>query len=185
MYFGNIFSNISDYAIGPVSNGAMHALYNTFYNCGSATHASIDNINSANWFPFLIKGNIIVNSPFYGLRLNANAGMPSCYLWDGNAFFGNSSGPRSNIDDGIVTLINIQNSGIPFVKTLDVLMANNPFFNAQNEVFLLNDVLGGGASCRGSGNASAHQGFITNSDFGALQMKHIIRSIGVNGGFGN
>ncbi len=162
----NIISNMSGAsAVGIQFAAGAKILRNTIYNCGS------DGLKfTATTFRDIeIKGNIVTNCGGWGLN-STNAGIAASPLWDGNAYFSNTSGTIStNFNDTSTNAINAVN---PYVNQYDVILSADPFTNKAANDFTLNNTAGGGAACRGVGIQPNKIPGITQteySDMGALQ----------------
>jgi hypothetical protein len=119
---------------------------------------------------FYIFDNLLSSNGGYGLQLAAASGLPAMPGVDGNAYYGNTSGTRSNADDR--GTVNPVNGVAPYFSGFDVICSANPFQNAAGSDFRLNNLAGGGASCRARGVPASWPGntpTVSNSDKGAVQ----------------
>ena len=125
---------------------------------------------------FACRGNILANCGGYGLANTSGQPVPAApeCEWDGNAYYGNTSGNRSAVDD---TATNPANAVAPYVNTLDVALpaGNDPFTNAAGGDYTLNGTATAAGQPLRRGTAagplnawpgSAQAGF---RDFGAIQ----------------
>jgi hypothetical protein len=116
----------------------------------------------------LASGNILSSNGGYGFLCNASAGFRASPFHDGNAYYANTSGTRSNGGD---TTVNPQNASGAYANPLDRVLTVSPFTNAAGGDFSLNATAGGGASCRGAGFPTSWPGStaISYIDMGAIQ----------------
>lgn len=137
---------------------------NTIYNCGR--HGI--NIVGLQTSSALIRGNIVSKNGGWGIINTGGAGIAARAEWDGNAFFSNTSGTRSNLDD---TTVNVQNAIAPYTNVADVSCSVDPFTNAAGGNFTLNNTAGGGAPLRGTSPINTWPGLTGTGyrDFGAIQ----------------
>lgn len=159
----NVVANNS----GSTSDGirigyATVAMFNTVHNNGRHGISKIDNslINGQ------VRNNILSLNGGYGYNGGAGSGLPADPRYDGNAYYNNALGARTNCDD--LSGINGIN---PYINVLDVILTSNPFTNPASGDWSLNNLSGGGSSCRAAGTpgllmGSTRAGFV---DFGALQ----------------
>lgn len=137
---------------------------NTIY--GSGRHG----INNTGTFgPTDATRNILAGNGGYGLVAAAAAGVAARPAADGNAYWNNTSGTRSNADD---TTVNPQNGVAPYINTYDVLLTADPFVSKATGDFRLNTAAGGGAACRGVGIPQSWPGntpTLSYPDLGAVQ----------------
>jgi hypothetical protein len=124
--------------------------------------------------PYLASGviarnNLIVGNGGYGFVGGDAAGSAAFPQFDGNTYFSNTLGDRRFMDDtGVVNPID---GAAPYTNVLDVFLSSTPFTNAAGGDFTLNNVAGGGAAARASGNPGTLPGVggIGYIDMGALQ----------------
>lgn len=161
----NIVANLG----GTGANGIIlgiwsQALHNTVHNCSN--HGIT--VPNDNLFEVQALGNLLTNNGGFGLNCFA-AGMPACPQFDGNAYFGNTGGTRQNLDDA--GTVNPVNASGPYTNTRDVILTADPYVNAANGDFRLNNTAGGGAACRGAAPGSAWPGAAMTGygDMGAVQ----------------
>jgi len=171
---------------GIQSAAETYVLNNTVY--GSGRHGI--SLASTNGFEgFYCWGNLIASNGGYGLVPNQSAGQSADSAYDGNAYWNNTSGTRSNADDvGAVCPVN----GVaPYVNSRDVILTADPFVAKASNDFRLNTTAGGGAACRGHGVPTTWPGnslTVAYPDMGAAQ--HIdptgggVRRSDMTGGFG-
>jgi Right handed beta helix region len=135
---------------------------------GSGRHGI--NNTSGNIDTMLISGNILSSNSGYGLVGASGAGLPAMPEFDGNAYYNNTSGTRSNAND--VGATNPIDGVAPYVNALDIILTANPFVAASSNNYMLNTTAGGGAACRGMGVPQSWPGnsLTTSSpDMGAAQ----------------
>lgn len=169
--------NIFDTNTGATSDGirvsfASVVRNNTVYASG---RHGILNLNSA-FSSQLWKGNILANNGGFGIVGSLSTALPAAEAYDGNAYYSNTSGTRSLMDN----VTGIFNS-TPYTNTQDVTCSASPFTDAANADFTLNNTAGGGAALRGTAQPGAMPGLSQTGylDFGALQA-----SAGNTGGGG-
>ncbi len=121
---------------------------NTIYACGRSGIRMASGTANGAW---IIKNNLFVNNGAPGIDF-VTAAYPAWQLWDGNAFFNNTSGTRNDIDD---LTTNVINGLSPYTNTLDVILGADPFTNAAGGDFTLNNNPTGGAAARGHGTPGA------------------------------
>jgi parallel beta-helix repeat protein len=145
---------------------AAFVLHNTVYGNGRDGYRGQSSGSGLNT---TIKGNIFASNSGWGLQLWTSAGWAADPDYDGNAFYNNTSGTRTNADD-ITT--NKVNSVAAYTNTLDVAVTvGSPFTNAAGSDWTLNNTASQGALLRGT----APQATIPNAtgtnylDFGCFQ----------------
>jgi len=118
----------------------------------------------------LIKNNILVTNSGWGMN-QTNAAFCADIMWDGNAYYNNTSGTRNNLDDGGST--NVVNGVSPYLNTLDVILTADPFNNSAGGDFTLNNNAGGGNAVRSHGVPATYPGGTGTSypDMGAFQAQ--------------
>lgn len=99
--------------------------------------------------------NILVSNTTFGLRATT-IGSGRFPNYDGNAYYNNTSGTRSNLDD--VGGTNPINAANPYTNVHDVILTGDPFTNAAGGDFTLNTTAGAGAACRAAGLPSTIAG---------------------------
>ncbi len=160
---GNVLANLSGSCIGIALGSRGLAYHNTVHNCGS--HGI-----QFNGFDFAGEalGNLLTNNGGYGLMCST-AGLPALPLFDGNAYYSNSSGPRGNLDD--TGTVNPVNGSSPYTNSRDRILSTSPYVNTASGDYRLNSTTGGGALCRGAGGPSAWPGLtiVGYPDLGAVQ----------------
>lgn len=156
---------------GASSDGIQHAYYtlvsnNTVYGNGR------DGIRNLNHYLIgcIVRNNILVNNGGYGINQSGTPANIAHPLWDGNAFYNNTSGARNNIDS-TTSSSSINNGVSPYTNVFDVTLTGVPFTNAGSNDYSLNNVTGQGAACRAAGTPGAFQTgtFIGYIDMGAVQ----------------
>lgn len=172
---GNVLYNVIANNSGASSDGIKNAslssdiAFNTIYKSGRHGISSAD-VNV--YVNGRIRNNILVSNgqsgTGYGIALS-NAGFPASPLWDGNAFYGNATGARLNMDDA--GTVNPVNGVAPYTNLYDITLGADPFTNAASNDFTLNNSNPGGAQIRGHGlpggiSTLSQVGYV---DMGALQ----------------
>lgn len=142
-----------------------HVFNNTIYGSGRDGIVGLFTDAGTN---IQIRNNILSNNGAYGLDLATSAGFAADPSYDGNAYYSNTSGARTNCDD---TTVNKQNGVAPYTNTLDKTLSGSPFTNAAGGDFSLNNTAGAGASCRAGGTPGAIPGIsqVGYIDMGCLQ----------------
>jgi hypothetical protein len=138
---------------------------NTVY--GSGRHG-INITSSTRALVGIIRNNIFAGNGGFGFDPTASAGWSADSLWDGNAYWNNTSGNRNNADD---TTTNPINGVGPYANILDVICTVNPFNNSAGGDFTLNNISGGGAAIRGHGTPGTMPGItqVGYIDIGVFQ----------------
>jgi hypothetical protein len=131
-----------------------------------------------------IRSNIFSQNAGYGL-IAQNPVFPANAMMDGNAYYSNTSGARSNID-GTTGIYAIN----PYTNVYDVTLSGDPFVDAANGDFRLNNTAGAGAACRAAGFPKSVPGraALGYRDMGALQHQDsggggLLLGGGMSGGF--
>ena len=161
----NIISNMSGAtADGIFGTGQAKILYNSVYNSGR------DGINVSNtsvWYSMQITGNILVSNAAYGI-VGPTAHTPAGPLWDGNAFYNNTSGTTNQLSD---TTTDAQNGVAPYTNVYNVTLTGVPFNNTGTGDFSLNGTSGAGAACKNSAPLRSFGGLSVTQyrDMGAVQ----------------
>lgn len=139
---------------------------NTVYNSGR--HGIYFNVATLDGG--FVHDNLLVGNGGYGFVGASAAGRSADLDIDGNAYFNNALGTRSNADD---TTVNPQN-GV-YTNTHDVILNANPFTNPTTNDFTLNAATGGGAALRGTALPGLLPGVSTPGymDFGALSVQGV------------
>ena len=162
----NILSNNSGATNDGIKNVSIQSFihHNTVYKSGRHGIASSD-VNA--YVNLQCRDNLLVQNGGYGIQLSA-AGNPADAMYDGNAFFSNTSGTRNNMDD---TATNAVDGVSPYTNTLDVILTGDPFTNAAGNDYTLNNTAGAGAACRAAGTPGGFPGssVIGYLDIGAVQ----------------
>ena len=148
------------------SNYLDNIVNNIFYGNGRNGIFYNVNVNSQK----LIQNNIFANNGAYGINFNTTPGTPAAVIYDGNAFYSNTSGTRSNMDD--TGAVNKQDGVAPYVNVNDITCSTTPFVNAASDDWRLNQTATGGGLIRGNGipktwlNLAGNRSF---PDMGALE----------------
>jgi hypothetical protein len=172
---GIAISNIISNNTGATSDGIVFdtadlIATNTIYGNGrdGIRAASVNSVSAPHIF-----NNILSNNSGWGMTFSTAAGAPADPMMDGNGYFNNTSGTRTNADD---TTVNKQNNVAPYTNAYDVVIAgsvNTPFTNAGSNDFSLNANNPGGANFRGVGKPATWPGLTppptSYRDFGAVQ----------------
>ena len=125
---------------------------NTIYKSGR--HGI--NVANALMREYNIRNNLLVQNVGYGIVGDASAGSAALPMYDGNFYYSNTSGARSNMDD--TGSVNAINASSPYVNVLDVTLSVDPFTNAAGNDYSLNTTAGGGAAVTGAGTPGAMPG---------------------------
>jgi hypothetical protein len=118
-----------------------------------------------------IRNNLITNNGGIGLDQAATV-FPAAVVYDGNAYYNNTSGPRSNMDS-IAGIYGVNS----YVNTRDVIPTASPYVGpttGSTANFALNNTAGGGAAVQGKGSPGAFPGLATTVgalDMGAVQTR--------------
>jgi hypothetical protein len=131
------------------SSGRSPIFNNVFYANGR------DGIrNTGNYYGDCISDNIFVNNVGIGLNTTAMSPLRDSVFYHHNAYFGNGTARSGN------------NAG-----TGDVTLTGDPFVDAANGNFALNNTAGAGAACRAAGYPGTFPGGLTTgySDIGPIQ----------------
>jgi hypothetical protein len=161
----NVISNNS----GASSDGIVLAsqgfvFANTIYKSGR--HGI--NFNSDALWALFCAGNILSENGGFGIVGATAPGGPADPIWDGNAFYLNASGARSNMDD---TSVNPQNNVAAYARTLDIALTADPFTAKASNDYSLNNAAGGGAAIRGHSAFQSWPGLsvVSYADMGAIR----------------
>lgn len=141
----NTISNISGTTMDAISDTTCNHLiiFNTLF---TSTRDGIRCSNNTAIGSGLIVNNVIAGMTAFGITGNSNgAGTPASQFWDGNCFYSNTSGNRTNMDD---TTTNKQNGVGAYTNVKDVALSVNPFVASGSNDFRLNNTNPGGAQCR-------------------------------------
>lgn len=159
----NVIANMSGATSDGIRNRQGQNYNNTVYNCG---RHGIYMGDDGNWYNVVAVGNILVNNGGYGLT-GPNSTTPASPLWDGNAFYNNTSGAKSNVAD--ITNAK-QNSVGAYTPAYDITLSGSPFTNAGSGDFSLNNTAGAGAAVRDAGRPNTWPGgsFTGYPDLGAV-----------------
>ncbi len=162
----NIFYNITGASADGINDYYGSTIRNnTFYNVGR------HGINSSNTLLSRrnVRGNILSTTGGYGIVLTTAAGAPALPYYDGNAFYSNTLGARSNMDD--TGAINPINSVVPYSNIKDIILTGDPFINAAAGDFRLNANPGAGLACRAASPPKTWPGLAITAytDMGAIQ----------------
>jgi hypothetical protein len=141
---------------------------------GNTVHASgrhgIVSLNGNSIINVSVRGNLLTSNGGFGLKLSSSAGSAADPGTDGNAYWNNTSGTRSNADD--IGTTNAANGVAPYVNTLDVILTADPYVLKASNDYRLNATAGGGAACRGFGVPTTWLGnslTVSAPDMGAVQ----------------
>lgn len=114
--------------------------------------------------------NILTSNGGYGISGSSGTAIPADAMWDGNAYWNNTSGARTLMDDQ--TGINGVN---PYTNVRDVTLTASPYVGpttGSTANFGLNNTAGAGAACRAKGTPGTwpgNTGTTSYSDMGAVQ----------------
>ena len=137
---------------------------NIIYNSGSdgVNIQTADRIRSLSF-----RNNICVLNGGYGINGNSSAGMCALPQYDGNAYYGNTSGTRFGMDD--TGSVNPVNGSSPYANPLDVILSADPFVNGVGGDFTLTTA--GKLALQGLGSPGTIPGATPSGflDIGALQ----------------
>ena len=142
------------------------------------------------FFADIILNNIVMANGGFGIKWTAVAGLGAYPEFDGNLFWNNTSGPRNNMDD---TTINVLNGVAPYNNIYDIYLSStnpSPLVNAAANDYRLNNIVNSGASGHMSGPFNKPFmglpfGVVGYGDFGPLQSREIVRTLSYNGGYNN
>jgi hypothetical protein len=139
---------------------------NTIYNSG---RHGINYSTNDLMVPVLLLNNLLSENKGFGILGAPAPGDPADPIWDGNAFFSNTSGARSNMDDA--GAVNPQNGVAAYVRVLDVILTADPFTNKATNDYSLNNTAGGGAAIRAHSAFPSWPGLsvVGSGDMGAIQ----------------
>ena len=133
---------------------------NTAYNCAGS------GINVGSTFSTrnlqTVTNNILVNNGAYGI--NGNSNVPAGPNFDGNAFYGNTSGTTHLLNDTTCTSSDNSCQQV-YVYTKNVIMTGSPFVNAGSGNFALNTTAGAGGALRGVGLPQAWPGLAGTTSY--------------------
>jgi hypothetical protein len=132
---------------------------------GSGRHG-LNNVGTGP--PTDVRDNLLTSNGGFGFVGASAAGLPAHPFYDGNAYWNNTSGARSNCDD---TTANPQDGVAPYANVLDVTLTGNPYTNSAGGDFTLNNTAGAGAACRAAGTPGALPGVTQTGklDLGVFQ----------------
>ena len=135
---------------------------NTFYNISSHAIDFFFGYNNNAW-KFVVENNIFSNVSGTAVRFNGT-GWNHLNFIHNNAYFATSS-----FTDNYTNAADPNNP--PFVSRNNIALSVSPFISAANLDFRLNNEIGGGRSCRGSGYIGVYPLTTTFSsqDIGAVQ----------------
>jgi hypothetical protein len=171
---GNVIAfNLVTNNSGASSDGIQCAPYgncvfgNTVYNSG---RSGIRPFSGAfGGIGGFFRNNILEGNAAFGIDFTT-AGWCASPLYDGNAYYNNTSGARGGMDDAGTT--NKINGVSPYVNVLDVLNTTGSFFtNAAGGDFTINSIANRGALIRGTGWPGAIVGVsqVGYQDFGVFR----------------
>jgi hypothetical protein len=129
------------------------------------------NLTSANQTVMEWRNNILSNNGGFGIA-DTGGTLAAAAEYDGNAYFSNTSGARSNIDSttGIFGVA-------PYTNVRDVTLSVSPYVGGTTGTtanFALNNTAGGGAACRKAGSPGTWPGNTGTTgflDMGAVQSQ--------------
>jgi hypothetical protein len=110
------------------------------------------------------RNNILTSNGGFGAVGASGAGIPADPSFDGNAYWNNTSGARSNMDD---TSTNAIDAVSPYTNTFDKTLTGDPYTNAAGNDFSLNTTGGAGAACRAGGTPGT---WVNGTPTGYLDM---------------
>jgi hypothetical protein len=168
---GPVIYNLLTNNTGASSDGirfagnSNEAIGNTIY--GSGRHGI--SVNSTTSVNSRLKNNILANNGGYGIYFQTV--QPANFGNDGNAFYLNSSGNKLGMDD-TGSLYKVDAS-VPYTRIYDIDLTASPFVDPSSNDFRLNNVIGGGSSCKYSGTPGAVPGLTASGymDMGMIQTK--------------
>ena len=175
-----VISNLSGAASDgiQVASGCV-ALNNTICNVG---RHGINQPSPQTAGTFIAQGNILAMCGGYGMAGLSAAGMRADPLFDGNAYWNNGVGNRTNLDDA--GAVNVQNASGPYMNIYDVVLSADPFVARGANDFRLNATAGAGGACRGAAVPKAWPGLSIAGypDFGAVQHQEATSGSSIGGG---
>lgn len=140
------------------TSGGANAIHNTIY--GNGRHGI--NFTSNSGFEKIFYANILSNNGGFGINFSTTAGTRASLLYDGNAFFNNTSGTTQNMND---TTVNKQNGVGPYVYAFNLTASSSPFVNAAGADWRLNQNGTGGGLFRGLSVPQSWVGLSDNKSF--------------------
>lgn len=157
------------------NTGASSDGINTQYGCtvinntcyANGRHGIFQSSNVA--ASIVTRNNIVSQNGGFGIKF-AGAAIPAAAFFDGNAYYLNTSGTRSNGDDEGTSLV--VNGVVPYFNTKDITLSADPFVAKASDDYRLNNTAGGGAACRGFGVPTTWPGnslTVAAADMGAVQ----------------
>jgi hypothetical protein len=173
---GGFFYNIIANNLGATSDGVscthgQQIENNTIHGNGrDGIHNTGSNNFGGMWRDNLLTSNG-VSAAGYGLN-NSGGSLPAEPEFDGNAYWNNATGARNNADNvtGVYAYL-------PYTNSRDQILTANPYVgptSGGSANFSLNNVPGGGRSCRGAGTPGAFPGLTATvgfEDLGAVQTR--------------
>jgi hypothetical protein len=153
---------------GAASDGIQHSYSallanNTIHGNGRHGISALTNTP----YSLIIRNNLLTANGGYGIVGNPSGAQPASPMYDGNAFWNNTSGARNNMDS---------TAGIygvnPYTNARDVILTGDPYVNAAGGNYGLNNTAGAGAAARMAGHPGAFPGLAATTgylDMGAVQ----------------
>jgi hypothetical protein len=171
LVIGNIVTNntgAGSHGIATGFSSGMIIKSNTIH--GNGGHGLYVDHASTLSYPVIVQNNIFSSNGGYGFKA-LDAGLCDFFYLDGNAYYNNTSGAKSNLGDrGAVNPIN----GVaPYIDVFDVILSVNPFVASASNNYQLNTTAGGGAACRGMGVPRTWPGnsaTVSSPSMGAVQF---------------
>lgn len=163
-----IYQNVSESNSGASSDGF-------FFNFGFQFMSNVAYNNGRDGLRFttgilayvMIQNNIFVSNGAYGVNPTTNTIPVIPFIFGWNAFYNNTT---ANINGWNSTA---GSNGVGALATTNVTLTGNPFTDAANQDFTLNNTAGAGAACRAAGfHGAAVNGLPSNTgylDIGAFQ----------------
>lgn len=157
---------------GGSSDGVRCNNYNNVLENNTIHNNGRDGIrnNSANFANFCPRNNLLTNNGGFGINGTTGTALGADSDFDGNAFFGNTSGARTNMDS---------TAGIygvnPYTNVRDVILTASPYVGpttGSTANFGLNNNPGAGAACRQTASPGGFPGLTATVgylDMGAVQ----------------
>jgi hypothetical protein len=114
------------------------------------------------------RNNILTSNGGFGAVGASGAGIPADPSFDGNAYWNNTSGARSNMDD---TSTNAIDGVAAYTNVFDKTLTGTPYNASGSNDFSLNSTAGAGASCRAGGTPGTWLNGVPTGylDMGAVQ----------------
>lgn len=141
---------VNNGAVGIQAPAGSVVISNTVYN-----NTTIGISATGGGVVLSIKNNLLISNGTFGIAFTG-ASWAARSVYDGNAYFGNGTAPRSNMDDVGVT--NPIDGVANYINMLDIILTASPLNNPGAGDFTLNNVAGGGALVRSAGTPGALPG---------------------------